>query len=304
MARSPEKGGGAVAAARPFARVVHAPMSTRQPPRIHDFFDPVEHGATASSASTLTVGRSALNSLAFPEEMHISTRHLTLEPRADPSGLGRSVVVLHETSSNGTIVDGERLEKGDSARLERDCLIELPHSEEGDRRDFILYFFTASRGERYLQPLEPGAIVSACQALLAASALRSGGAGVPGVGTGVTSEADVEHDWVVQMLQERCDELAHETSRLAAAVVGNARLSDELAAALDREREARTRLDGLVAEMIRSMRQLSAAGNPAQRDEATAALHGEIERWEAESRRVRHHHRVEAHASVVGSSSS
>ena len=91
--------------------------------------------ATPRVGTVLTVGRGPASGMVFSDG-HVSTRHLTLEVVREDDG--STAVLLHESSSNGTWVNGERLERGDVVRLPDRAEVELPCADEEDKRDFTL----------------------------------------------------------------------------------------------------------------------------------------------------------------------
>jgi len=144
----------------------------------------------------MAVGRFPGSALTLTDNKLVSNKHIVLEQKFSEKHGGR-VVVLHETSSNGTCVNGIRYEKGQTVELTPGTEIIFPCEDNATKLDFTFEFQVFSeeidgKGEKSNARMQQ-------------------------------SSSQPTADW--SMLQEQCDELAREAARLAASVYSN---SDKL----------------------------------------------------------------------------
>jgi len=157
--------------------------------------------------SSFTIGRHPSCSLVL-SDMHISSKHLSVIQRVSPEGLRE--VVVEDSSSNGTWIDAERLEKGIPIRLLNGSEIVLP-CEDGDKKTYTFVFTVEN------DPNVPSDVYT--------DELSSGESAV--ISPFSTEEATYAHQeqnksseqW--QALEKIQDELTLEASRLAAGIYMN-----------------------------------------------------------------------------------
>lgn len=132
-----------------------------------------------------TIGRNPASTLCLTDNMTVSNRHVSLEQHLSKEG--RRSVVLHESSSNGTWVNGVQYHKGSSLELRSGAEVSFPCEDtmSVDRKKDFTFVFQVL-GESLDKPHEPH---------------------------------EPATEWI--KLQEQCDELSKEAARLAASVYSN-----------------------------------------------------------------------------------
>jgi len=130
--------------------------------------------------------------------MTVSNKHIILEQKVSDTD-GRRVVVMHENSSNGTVVNGVQYNRGQTVELTPGAEISFPCEDatKNDKKQEFTFIFHVLEEEKE--------------------------------GDDGTKKAKVHtsSEWI--MLQEQCDELAKEAARLAASVYVNSDKVRELA---------------------------------------------------------------------------
>ncbi|GBG28669.1 Serine/threonine-protein kinase cds1 [Hondaea fermentalgiana] len=157
--------------------------------------------------SSFTLGRHPSCSLVL-SDMHISSKHLSITQRVSPEGLRE--VVVEDSSSNGTWIDAERLERGVPVRLLNGSEIVFP-CEDVERDNYCFVFKVLA------DPNQTSAADVEQQASEASSSVSP-------LSSEEASYAQQEQNksaeqW--QALEKVQDELTAEASRLAASIYMN-----------------------------------------------------------------------------------
>jgi len=168
--------------------------------------------------SQFVVGRNPSCALVLAD-MHISSKHLQVSQRISPEGLRE--VVVEDSSSNGTWIDGERLERGVPVRLLHGSEIAFP-SEEKDQQNYTFVFSERQNAKRLDgEAAEGDQAADAAMRLHLSSPLSN-------------EEASYAHreqqrsleQW--KELEELQNQLTLEASRLAACVYANEKTMREM----------------------------------------------------------------------------
>jgi pSer/pThr/pTyr-binding forkhead associated (FHA) protein len=289
-------------------RLVYTPKSSKFQPKIFEFTRPNNQPSSSLSSSTdqqqqqillpglakrrgtklipqqiVTVGRNPSSTFPFPDEMHISMKHLTLEQLIDEDD-DSLFILLTDSSSNGTIVGNRRrLEKGDKLRLEDGMEIILPWGESNDniqREDYTIYFQQVRMGNSAssssaaattttssfpipltLQMNDELSTTSSSPhtspTVLSSLAVAAGTAGTANI-TANSGSGNIlpppavraREEWILETLKTKSDHLALDAARLSTVVFSNTDKVHELLKILEIETNERTRLKKLAQDLI------------------------------------------------------
>jgi pSer/pThr/pTyr-binding forkhead associated (FHA) protein len=166
----------------------------------------------ASGSKPITIGRNPTSTLCLTDNMTVSNRHITLEQRVSEQD-GRRIVIMHESSSNGTLVNGVQYQKGQSVELTPGAEISFPCEDtmRNDKKSDFTFVFQVLAEE-----VEEGFVGNSAE-------------GNP-LEDKKKNKSQPSEEWL--KLQEQCDALAREAGRLAASVYVNSDKIHELAVVL------------------------------------------------------------------------
>ncbi len=174
---------------------------------------------------TVTIGRHPASSLVLPD-MHISSKHLTLR---QITSNGFRKIFIEDTSSNGTWVNGERIAKAVPIELKHGDELSFP-CEEANRQEysFVFKIIGSNVASSPLSTLTSTMTtspnqVSADDATGAISTITTS----PGLLPDFVDNQILE-EW--KLLQDQCDSISREASRVAATVYESSENIQELLA--------------------------------------------------------------------------
>lgn len=176
---------------------------------------------------TVTIGRHPASSLVLPD-MHISSKHLTLR---QITSNGYRKIFIEDTSSNGTWVNGERIAKAVPMELKHGDEVSFP-CEETNRQEYSFVFriigsniasSPLSTLASTLTTTSPNQQISADDTTGVASALATS----PGLLPDFIDNQMLE-EW--KLIQDQCDSISREASRVAATVYESSENIQELLA--------------------------------------------------------------------------